>query len=73
MNDWHSFAMREIDNAIKLGRRLTPFEDQFLNGDGKSTAGVRRRIGVGYALSEKQEAVLLKIHQRLTDVRLTRR
>jgi len=67
--NWYSFALKEIDRAIENGRRLKPFEDEFLNGDGKNSAGIRRRVGVGFSLSEAQEKTLLRIHERMTEAK----
>lgn len=68
---WYKFAVEEIEDAVKnKGRRLTPFEQQFMYGvpGNNRLPGVKRISEIGFKLSEKQEKILLNIHKRMTDV-----
>ena len=59
---WHRFCLREIDSASKYGRkRMSAWESELIGS-------VRPRIERGISLSQKQEDVLVKIHQRMTDI-----
>jgi len=64
VREWHTFCIDEIEEAR---RKLTPWEKDFIYGKDDFSIGIKKRVLMGLSLTEKQEAVILKIHQRLTD------
>jgi hypothetical protein len=55
---WYKYALEEIDLSRKT---MTPFEIEFIKS-------IRQRA-ISASLTNRQEKTLLKIHERLTDIR----
>lgn len=63
MNDhpWFEFCIKEIDQAIKRGKR--PWNSELAD-----FATIKKRVEAGIGLTDRQERELVKLHQKLTEL-----
>ena len=57
--DWYRFALKEI---IQSTKKMTDWEAKFFSS-------IKPRIEMGISLTERQEESLLKLHQRMTEIK----